>query len=389
MVDERRSPMKNLLAFISVLFFLVLLSDSAYADPVSCPYDPHLSIMYNYLTTSQRDLYDRLYDAIFNGEDSVRVPAGVNRNDATWMIDYIFNEAAELCALDHRASKVVDRGSYLEIQIVYKLSVQAQKDFVRQIQQLSDSFSDRNENDGVRAIFDYIIRRFDYGTVVGEDTQFAYYALKNNKAVCNGYAQTIAMLCHFSGYSCSYIDGSIYENSGEYIGRHAWNVAFTDARYNWFDATWADNSGGWYNMDGRSMSRTHMPDPEYSPIINLISFLPDNVRFTTHLDVNNKKGYKYGLGEENGMTVSQAKLWSDEYYAPALVIWNYSSNNARVSIGYCLDGVKLSFNEATIAPGSNLAFRTLAQQLKGKTGTHRIIWYCNGFVLRTFTWTVS
>ena len=391
-MDKGNITKKVLMGAGIVLIAACILSGRCAAEPSRCPYDIHLSIMYNYLTDDQRLLYDQIYDAIFAEEERVIVPDGMSRSTAEWMIDYIYNEAPELCTYERWSTEVLDTNDgKLEIRFAYKFPRSVQDQFMQEVDELAASFRGMSEKDGIQNIHDYVINRFDYGTVEGEDTQLAYFALKNNKAICNGYAQTVAMLCHFAGYPCSYIDGNVYDNGGEGISRHAWNVASIDTQFLWFDPTWDDTEQvrAWYGLDGVTMSQTHIPDPEYEPIKYLNSCLPDNVTRTLHLDVRRNNEYLRGLGEQNPVTVSQNDLGLDERYAPAMVIWNNGHADFNVVVSYCLDGKKGQWNEATINPGSNLAFRISEWEIDEIYGRHDITWYCNGNRVGVFTWKVD
>ena len=364
------------------------------AEPSSCPYDPHLSIMYSCLTEPEWLLYDRMYDALRAGGQSVSVPAGVTLEEAEWMTDYIYNEAPELCAYDRWNTAVLSSsGRPVSIRLAYKLPLSAQNRFIEETKQLARQFAGKSGRDGVKAIHDYLIRRFEYGSVNGEDTQLAYFALKNNKAVCNGYAQTAAMLCHFAGYSCSYIDGHVYDSAGKLSGAHAWNVALSGPAFFWFDATWDDGglSAGtdWFFLSGRDMAKTHRPDPEYSPIVSLDSMFPGGVSHTMYLDLYKNRNYVRGAAEGQNVRVKLAGLAPGEYYSPALVIWNQGSRPFRVTVRYSLDGQPGGWGEAAVQPGSNLAFRIDEPGLKGKAGKHTVTWYVDGLRLDTFVWDVN
>ena len=389
--------MKTTRAFAAVL--LIILASAAIAvpagaEPSCCPYDPHLSIMYNYLTGPQRELYDRMYDALWNGKSSADIPAGLSRSEVDWMIDYIYNEAPELCAYDRWATgSWTAAGDGRTVRLAYKLPLSVQRSFVSQVTKTAAKFAGKDDKTGIKSINDYLIREFEYGTAEnGDDTQLAYFALKHKKALCNGYAQCAAMFSHFAGYSCSYIDGQVYETNGKHLGSHAWNVALTGTEFAWFDATW-DDAGkkprrDWFLLSGEKMGKTHRPDPEYRPIAGLKSFLPDKASFTMHLDINNAGGFVRGAAEGKSASVKQAALKKGEYYAPALVIWN-NGRPLTVTVSYSLDGKKETFRETAIAQNSNGAFRTFAGSLKGKAGRHSVTWYYNGLRLGTFTWTVK
>lgn len=369
----------------------------AYAEPSVCPYDIHLSIMYNFLSEPLQLTFDRMYDALWNGQNAVNVPNGVTRNEAEWLVDFIYNEAPELCAYDRWATKVISTPENdLEIQLAYKFPISVQKQFINDVKQETKKFSNKESAKGIRLIYDEIIRRFDYGFVPGEDTQLAYFALKNDKAVCNGYAQTIVMYCHFAGYPCSYIDGQVFDLQNN-SANHAWNVALIDEKSIWLDATWDDNgntsSNNWFGLSTFEMKKTHKPDDEYTPLLETPSALPNllnDVSYSVHLDVNNSDGFLRGISENEGLTVTEKELNEDEFYSPALVIQNNSNSAIQATISCKLDGYyHLTWEECIFIPYSNLAFRINASFLKNQTGNHEIIWYYDEKELVSFTWNVE
>ena len=385
--------MKNLAIAFMALLLVFAFAPAADAEPSHCPYDIHLSVMYNTLSDAERLLYDRLYDALYTGQETAAVPSGVSRERAEWMVDFIYNEAPELCAYDRWASQVTTVSGGMQINLKYKMPLREQERFIQETTSNARYYAGLGQKKGLRAIHDDLSALFSYGYVDGEDTQLAYFALKNRKAVCNGYAQTFVMYAHFAGFTSSYIDGGIRDDKGLTDARHAWNIACENGRYFWLDATWDDEGSTaadtWYGLDGEAMIRTHVPDGEYQPILNLKTVLPENVTCTMHLDVNNDDGYSRGITQQDGAAVRLRDLSSGEYYSPALVIWNDSRGAVSVAVSYKLDGETGGWGAYRVEPNSNLAFRTNAAQLKGKTGYHEIVWYCDGIRIDAFTWWVE
>ena len=387
---------KRLLAAVSLCFILsALLLAPALGEPSKCPYDPHLSIMYNYMTSAQKILYDRMYDAIRTGKPGVSVPSGMTYDEVWQMLDNIGNEAPELCAFDFGTTRIISQsGKVTEISIGYRLSVAEQNKFIKQVSKLAKKFANKSEKNGIKAIHDYLVKRYEYGDVNDPTALQSYYTLKHNRPVCNGYAQTVALLCHFAGYSCSYVTGYVADRQGKLTAAHAWNVALINGKFSWFDTTWNDAGKKpiyyWYNLTGKKMGQTHAALPRYKGFATLASILPKNVSHTLYLDLYNKKGYMKGVTDKSGKRYKQSRLKDGQYYAPAAVIWNNSSKPVSVTISYRLDGGAVrAWGKTTVNPHSNLAYRTYLQQLTGKRGRHTVTWYCNGNRLGTFTWTLE
>ncbi len=390
--EAGKKHMKHILRiFGAVLLMTLALCVCAHAQPSTCPYDIQLSITYHLLSDPERELYDDMYDAIHAGFFSVNVPSGVTRERAKWMIDFIYEEAPELCALDLWKSDVIGSGSDMHISLKYNMPISTQDDFIRYVEREAAAFSGMKDEDGIRTIYEAVIRRFTYGSVDSEDTQRAYYALKNNTAVCNGYAQTAAMFAHFAGYTCSYVTGYV-EHDGNPDAAHAWNVALVNNKFMWFDATWDDGGSvpelEWYGLSGKKMAETHRPIREYEKIVDLKHVFPKGVSSTMYLDVNTNSGYVRGVTDRSGVTVYDSDLGSGEFYTPAMVIWNTRDKEYKARVTYMLDGECGGWSgKSTVQPGSNIAFRTNVRPNWNADGKHEIVWYVNGYCVGVFTWT--
>ncbi len=388
---------KSLLILLFCCISVLFLSAAALGEPERCPYDIHLSIMYNYMTPSQQKLFDRLYDAVRNGKAAVQVPSGMTRDEVHWLLDDFVNEASELCAFDFGSTEIISRsGSVKEIRIGYRFSTAEQEKYIREVTQLARQVAGKTEKNGIRAVHDYVIKLLDHYYDNGDPDDLSralqsYYALKTHRAVCNGYAQTTAMLCHFAGYTCSYIDGHVADERGQFTVPHAWNAAVIDGKFTWMDVTW-DDAGqkantDWYNMTGSQMGKTHFADPEYKDFATRASILPDNVSFTMYLDLYDQKGYVRGITDQSRKSYKLNRLQPGQYYAPAVVIWNQSSKPVPVTVSYRIDtGIVYRWSQCSVQNGSNIAFRSYEKQLAGQRGTHQVTWYCDGNRLGTFTW---
>ncbi len=88
-------------------------------------------------------------------------------------------------------------------------------------------------------IHDYLVETVSYGFMdkdTGEDSKAytSYGALVDRKAVCNGYAEAMKLLCDLTGISCEMVSGTA---DGE---NHAWNMVRLEDHWYHVDATWDD-----------------------------------------------------------------------------------------------------------------------------------------------------
>lgn len=111
------------------------------------------------------------------------------------------------------------------------------------------------------AIHDYIVSNCEYGYTQNADEYAyrAYGALVQGKAVCNGYAEAMALLLKCAGICSDIVTGTA---GGEL---HAWNIINLDGSWYQIDATWddplpdrGDFSGHMYfNVTDEIMADTH------------------------------------------------------------------------------------------------------------------------------------
>lgn len=108
----------------------------------------------------------------------------------------------------------------------------------RQVEEILDDIirPEMNDYEKELAIHDYIVTNCQYGYVdYSRDYAFrAYGALVQKKAVCNGYAEAMALLL-----SCTGVENAIMTGwaDGEL---HAWNRVRLDGKWYQVDATWDD-----------------------------------------------------------------------------------------------------------------------------------------------------
>ncbi|MCI5945196.1 MAG: hypothetical protein MRZ41_10945 [Eubacterium sp.] len=121
-----------------------------------------------------------------------------------------------------------------------------------------------------KKIHDYLVTNVTYGYPKGdkkEDAFSAYGALVEGKAVCNGYAQAMKLLCDLSGLECEMVTGTA---DGE---AHAWNLVCLDEEWYQVDVTWDDPSPdvpgrifyAYFNITDRQLGNDHVWEKEHFP----------------------------------------------------------------------------------------------------------------------------
>lgn len=106
----------------------------------------------------------------------------------------------------------------------------------------------------LRSIYQYAAGIVTYGHK--DDLSFsAYGSLINGKAMCEGYAKLIKVLCDKAGIPCVLINGKGVTNSG--TANHMWNaVQMENGKWYGMDLTWDDQSNKLYYENFLSGSET-------------------------------------------------------------------------------------------------------------------------------------
>ena len=152
---------------------------------------------------------------------------------------------------------------------------------VRQIlkDQLSSAMTEYQKE---LALHDYLVDNctYSFGDEKNDHEYRAYGALVEGEAVCNGYAEAMALLLSCAGVENRYVVGTVNSGSrslsGETTGavtehaeNHAWNLVRVNGTWYHLDATWDDPVGeqqivshAYFNMSDELMARDHIWDQE-------------------------------------------------------------------------------------------------------------------------------
>lgn len=167
----------------------------------------------------------------------------VNDNDFYKMIELAVGEtdnSAEGDYLRKSIKEVVCNRSldnqrcYFSYFVTYNTTAEQEEYVTGRVSEILDDLNIRNLDDynKAAAIYDYIVQNVDYEYDSEDDKYFtAYGALKEGKAVCQGYAQLFYRLAKEAGLSCRMIFGTTTD-------AHAWNIVNIDGLYYLCDATY-------------------------------------------------------------------------------------------------------------------------------------------------------
>lgn len=99
-----------------------------------------------------------------------------------------------------------------------------------------------------------LMTEYDEGGQLPSD---AWGPLMEGRAVCEGYADAMVLLCRLAGITCSEVTGQA-DNGAGWVP-HAWVMVLLDGSYTQTDLTW-DDHGDWLTYDLYQLSDAMLPD---------------------------------------------------------------------------------------------------------------------------------
>ena len=121
-------------------------------------------------------------------------------------------------------------------------------DFMNAVQDavalLKNETSGMSQYEKVRAVHDYICKKVTYkndGTLLVHTAAPAFIG-DSQAFVCEGYAKSMKILCHYLGINCACVSGTAKSTLNGNAGAHMWNyVQMEDCKWYLVDATWDDS----------------------------------------------------------------------------------------------------------------------------------------------------
>ena len=188
-------------------------------------------------------------------------------------------------------------GDELGTQLNDGMATEEELDFLTtEVEAILEDANANTEKEKLDAIFKWIASNIQYSYDVTQHS--AYYTYTGGKAICQGYANLLNVMCHIAGLSC--INGNGYATSGWY--GHAWN--------------YAKAGGKWYVVDATHnrmhlLSNTSSYNNYYFPMqIDVTLFEDDNFKYTWY---------------DGHLAVTEVKQGNTQLTVP------YSVNKLRIS----------------------------------------------------------
>lgn len=292
---------------------------------------------YGYIAENSGDLTEILKRAIINLDDSTKVDLREYKGDVYSDFERALSNAEEEATDAIGICNIVKywsyEGTYDYLKVEFKFFyTKDQLDAVNEKAQkiikniIKPGMSDYEKE---LAIHDFIVNNIEYdydNYVLGEIPQESYTvygALVLGKAVCQGYAEAMKMLCSMTGLECMVVTGDALAFE-EWIG-HAWNIIKIDGKYYHVDVTFDDPvmqnseqtlSYNYFNLTDAEISKNHRWEKENYPVCNSIEF---NYYYKNGLLINSKEEFintiKHKTEEGEQKIVLKIKDYKSENYS--------------------------------------------------------------------------
>lgn len=255
---------------ISALLVAILLlgSAGALAAPAT-PYDPGLMLYYPDFSPEKQALFDLIYEGVTDGKAKIDLPDGTRYDDLTQVMQAIQTDCPELLGLggSYSAGYYQDHPEIaLSLTPSYEMDAQAAQELSDAMIQAARSVAaEASGDDFAREV--YLHDRLCAGTAYDLSGTGAYSVmgpLQYGRGACEGYAETMALLCRLAGLRCGVVSGFADDGAGSQS--HAWNIVYLDGSPTQLDVTWDDQDAmgyttRWYlNLTDAQMAADHQAD---------------------------------------------------------------------------------------------------------------------------------
>ncbi len=214
---------------------------------------------------------DTIYSKDVSIDDVLKINYYIGTLDGTVDSVYYTTEIMGVTKLDFNITR--SDNSYVYRCYAYKEPIPEDREEARKMYKKVNDFmilkikASMSDYEKELAIHDFIVSncKYSYGSDDNENEYRAYGALVEGKAVCNGYAEAMALLLTCAGVENRYITGY----AGDEL--HAWNLVKLEDNWYHVDATWDDpviETGdallhSYFNLSDEVMGRSHSWNRDY------------------------------------------------------------------------------------------------------------------------------
>lgn len=210
------------------------------------------SIRYQQLNSTQKAVYDEVYNGIKEYQDTINISETINESDLSVIYDALINTAYfELVQPTRKYDFKYDSitGNIYKICPSYIVAQSVRDDMMNATNSVANyilsQVATMNDFEKIRYFHDYIVTHCSYDDS-GQNFSNAYGALVEEKAVCEGYSRAFKYLCDMANIPCELV-------IGETDIDHMWNLVQVDGDWYHIDVTWDDPK----NKDGDYISYTY------------------------------------------------------------------------------------------------------------------------------------
>jgi hypothetical protein len=209
------------------------------------------------LNSTEKSSYCNIADAVRNVEPQLKVKTVLTPTQIKKVYEYYIYDHSDIFYIEGVSLVYYQEGNEYAYTFSFeykyggdkaKINTMRSQIRTKALQMLSAADGKSTDLKKEKALHDVLIKQCSYDLKAAQnqeaypDSFSVYGALVNNKAVCQGYAQTMKLLLSSVGIKTLYITG---QANG---GGHAWNMVQIGGKWRYLDATFDDPV--YYNSKG-------------------------------------------------------------------------------------------------------------------------------------------
>jgi hypothetical protein len=206
------------------------------SEAASSAYKDVLPYYCSLMTSEELRLYLQLRQAVMENKQSVVLMGKISEESYTKLINTLFYY--DPLTFNLEGAEGIGLISKREVRFNYGIDRATYKVMLSEMEAVSTEInakftSKTSDYKKIKYIYDYIIKNTVY-TESGSFSHYAYGAMCDGEAVCEGYASAFSYLCMKAGITAVNIKG---EADGV---AHMWNKVLCSGKWYCLDATWDD-----------------------------------------------------------------------------------------------------------------------------------------------------
>ncbi len=195
------------------------------------------------LNASDQEIYDSIYDCMISYGERTAPVLLPSKEYAYQLYRDVLADWPELfwvgntCTITSSPASQGLQIAFLPQYLAAKSEIASQQDFIdATIAPLLTELSSKSEYEKITGVYTYLVDRYIYD--IDYQGNSIYDCLRDNRAVCQGYAKTAQYILNKLNIEAIYVSGEATNSDGTDL--HAWNIVKAEGQYYHFDATWGD-----------------------------------------------------------------------------------------------------------------------------------------------------